>query len=74
MELELDMEGELDMGAEIVRKTSKRFSPENTAILCSLYSSGMRGVGKKYTVFIERAVAETGLSTEQVMVYMILDH
>ena len=50
----------------------RMFSTAQSATLTSLYLSGMRGIGKKYSGYIQEAETDTGLTTEQIKVRIML--
>ena len=70
--MDLDLQSDSSSGGEVearnVQSNKRKFSTYQTSLLNSLYCSGMKGVGRQYNVFIQRAANETGLTVEQVKV------
>ena len=52
-------------------KRCRRFDEKQLATLTAYYNTGMKGVGKAFSFTIEHAAAETGLSVDQVKVYIL---
>jgi len=66
--METTSESEGDLEDKPSFSSGGRFSDHQTAKLISFFESGMRGVGKQYTLDIEEAAADTGLTIDQVKV------